>query len=335
MFLNFLMNFFKQKRKKTSFLGVQKVKNNFAKWATNIKNKKFIDVSWLDELEILLIKADVGIQTTNALISRIKMTMKKNKIDQSTELLILIKQEILSFYHANDICENINAKKEMSHTIQQTPKIYLFVGVNGVGKTTTIAKLAAQLQKKGKKVLLVAGDTFRAGAIEQLKVWGTQIQSEVFFNYNTTNPSSLIFNALKYAKNKSFDFILCDTSGRLQNKVNLMQELEKIKRVITKQDPQAPHETFLILDAMTGQNGLNQIELFQQRITITGVIFTKIDGAAQGGLILSVKYLYNLATKYLGIGENPEDLIAFDIKNYVNNLFDDSGKSNAENFTNE
>jgi fused signal recognition particle receptor len=202
------------------------------------------------------------------------------------------------------------------------PQIYLFMGVNGVGKTTTIGKLAMKFTNEGKKVLLVAGDTFRTGAIEQLKIWGDRAKSEVFFKEgNIIRPSYVIFDALIYAQKNSFDIVLCDTSGRLQNKVNLMKELEKIKKVIQNKFPQGPHESFLVLDSMTGQNGLNQIDLFHQSISLSGVILTKIDGAAKGGLILAIKHIYNLETKYIGIGENVNDLLSFEIRTFIHNLF--------------
>lgn len=197
----------------------------------------------------------------------------------------------------------------------------MFVGVNGVGKTTTIGKLAYKYKKQNKKVLLVAGDTFRAGAIEQLKIWGEKTNNEVFYKENNNSTSSLFFEALTYAKNKDFDIILCDTSGRLENKVNLMKELEKVKKVIQKIYPKAPHKTFLILDAMIGQNGLKQVELFNKIVSLSDIILTKFDGIAKGGLILTIKHIYNLPTKYIGIGEKTDDLIFFDINQYIDALF--------------
>ncbi|WP_341266391.1 signal recognition particle-docking protein FtsY [Candidatus Phytoplasma fraxini] len=314
---DFFKKIFKKNPKKEILIGVKKLEFNFIKWHEAVVAKENIDISLIDDLEILFIKSDIGIETSSYLISLIKQRIKENKILASVELLPLIKKEILAFYTKDNVKSNkINIDKE---EIQK--KVFLFVGVNGVGKTTTIGKLASKFKQQNKKVLLVAGDTFRTGAVEQLKQWGEKTNSEVFYKEGKVSTSSLFFEALTYAKNKDFDFILCDTSGRLENKVNLIKELEKIKRVIAKIIPNAPHEAFLILDSMFGQNGLKQVETFNQAINLSGIILTKFDGIGKGGLILTIKHIYDLSTKYIGVGEQADDLITFDINHYIDALF--------------
>ena len=200
------------------------------------------------------------------------------------------------------------------------PTIILFVGVNGVGKTTSIAKLAYKLKKEGKKVMLIAGDTFRAGAIEQLEEWGIKLECTVVKS-NSKDPSAVIYDGLEKAKRENFDVVLIDTAGRLQNKINLMKELEKINKVIGKFIPNAPHETLLVIDATTGQNGISQAKSFKEITNITGIILTKLDGTAKGGIVLAIKEKVNIPVKYVGLGEKMEDLIPFDIEKYIYGLF--------------
>ncbi len=314
---NFLKKLFKKNPKKEFFLGIKKLEYDFIQWVDTVLKTENINSTLLDDLEILFIKSDIGVKTSSFLITQIKQTIKENQISKSSELLPLIKNEILSFYQKGD---DVLKQKDLLSEKDET-QVFLFVGVNGVGKTTTIGKLAYKYKKQNKKVLLVAGDTFRAGAIEQLKIWGEKNNSEVFYKENNNSASSLFFEALTYAKNKDFDIILCDTSGRLENKVNLMKELEKVKKVIQKIYPKAPHKTFLILDAMIGQNGLKQVELFNKTVSLSDIILTKFDGIAKGGLILTIKHIYNLPTKYIGIGEKEDDLIFFDINQYIDALF--------------
>ena len=201
--------------------------------------------------------------------------------------------------------------------------VFLFVGVNGVGKTTTIAKIASKLKNEGKKVLLVAGDTFRAGAIEQLKSWSEVIGVGFSGGYESSDPSSVIFDGLTVAKNENYDVVLVDTAGRLQNKNNLMKELEKMNRVISSFVPDAPHETLLVIDATTGQNGISQAKSFKKITNITGLVLTKLDGTAKGGIVLAIKKEVGLPVKYVGLGERKEDLISFDIEKYIYGLFKD------------
>ena len=199
--------------------------------------------------------------------------------------------------------------------------VFLFVGVNGVGKTTTIAKIAHRLKNEGKKVLLAAGDTFRAGAVDQLEIWAERVGVDIVIKKGATDPSSVIFDAIKKAKEDKYDVLLCDTAGRLQNKVNLMKELEKMNRVIQREVENGPHETLLVIDATTGQNGLSQAEAFMEVTNISGVILTKLDGTSKGGIVLAIRDKYNLPIKMIGLGEKMEDLEYFDLEDYIGGLF--------------
>ena len=215
--------------------------------------------------------------------------------------------------------ENLSDKITMN---ESGPTVLLFVGVNGVGKTTTIGKLAYKYKQEGKKVMLIAGDTFRAGAVEQLKIWAERTES-LFYGKDSVDPASVVFDGLKKAKEEDVDIVLIDTAGRLQNKVNLMKELEKVNKVIKNFIPSAPHETLLVLDAATGQNGISQAEEFKKITNITGVVLTKMDGTAKGGIVLAIKETVNLPVKFIGLGEQMTDLKPFDIENYIYGLFKD------------
>ncbi|QTX03052.1 signal recognition particle-docking protein [Candidatus Phytoplasma luffae] len=312
-------NFFKKKESKNSiFSFIDRSEYNFSKWRQNIFKKENIHSLLIDELEILFIKSDISVSTASSLIKEIKNQIKIKKITKSAELLPLVKKILIDFYQKNDT----SIKKKNIIGVNQ-PKVYLFVGVNGVGKTSTIGKLAFKFKNENKKILLVAGDTFRTGAVEQLKQWGKESDTEVFYKEGSITPSSLFFEALNYAKKNKFDVVLCDTSGRLENKVNLMKELEKIKKVIDKQINGIPYETFLILDSMTGQSNLKQFEIFNKTVSLTNIILTKFDGISKGGFILAIKQLYNLPIKYITVGEKINDLMIFDINEYIDNLFQD------------
>ncbi|TVY12224.1 signal recognition particle-docking protein FtsY [Candidatus Phytoplasma pini] len=315
-FIKQILNKFKKKKKKISILGVKKVEYDFCDWVKKAYENKKIDSFLLENLKILFIKSDFGLKTTFFLIKKIENIISKEQCQETSYLLPIIREGLINVLQEDDIKYQSLSKKDTKS------QIYLLVGVNGTGKTTTIGKLAQKFKNENKKVLLVAGDTFRTGALEQLKMWQEKTQNEIFFKeQKNKSVSSLFFDALTYAKKNNFDVILCDTSGRLENKTNLMSELKKIKKIIEKIMSDAYLQTFLVLDAMTGQNALKQVDLFHKLIVLNGIILTKYDGISKGGIILAIKYLYNLSVKYVGVGENVNDLITFDINEYVNNYF--------------
>ena len=258
--------------------------------------------------------ADVGVDTVVKFIDKLKSRVKKENIENTHDLNEIVIDELFVIYVNNDIIVNkINFN-------ESGPTVILFVGVNGVGKTTTIGKLANDLKNKGKKVLLVAGDTFRAGAIEQLIEWGKRVDAPVVTNASA-DPASVVIDGLKKATEENFDVVLIDTAGRLQNKTNLMNELEKINRVIGNIIPGAPHETLLVLDATTGQNGISQAKSFKEITKITGIVLTKLDGTAKGGIVLAIKESVGIPVKYIGLGEGKDDLKVFDIEKYIHGIF--------------
>lgn len=281
-------------------------------------SKKYKEVTsdYFDELEEILIMADVGVNTVMEFMDRLKDRVKKEHITDTDMLKEVIVDELFVIYVEGEILTNKIKFNENG------PTVLLFVGVNGVGKTTSIAKLGYLLKKQGKRVLFVAGDTFRAGAKEQLVMWGNRLDVPVVTN-ESTDPSAVIYDGIKKSLDENFDVVLIDTAGRLQNKVNLMKELEKINKVIGKQIEGAPHETLLVIDATTGQNGISQAEAFKEITNITGIILTKLDGTAKGGIVLAIKESINIPVKYVGLGEKMEDLIPFDIENYIYGLFKD------------
>ena len=304
-----------QKEIKSYEQGLQKTRNEFTS-KLNILNRKYKKVSneYFDELEEILIMADIGVNTVMEFVDKLKRRVKKENIVDSKDLLEIIVDEMFIIYVNNDVIVNkINYAEE-------GPTVILFVGVNGVGKTTTIGKLAYKLTNEGKKVLLVAGDTFRAGAIEQIEELGSRTNCKVISSKDK-DPSSVIYDGINIAKEENYDVVLVDTAGRLQNKDNLMKELEKINRVIGKIIPNAPHETLLALDATTGQNGISQAKSFKEITNITGLVLTKLDGTAKGGIVLAIKESVGIPVKYVGLGEKKEDLRVFDIEKYIYGLF--------------
>ena len=295
--------------------GLEKTSKEF-KSKLSILNGKYKKVSdeYFEELEEIFITADIGVETVMDLIDKLKRRVKKENIVDSKDLMDIIIDEMFVIYVNNDIIVNkINYSKEGLTVI-------LFVGVNGVGKTTTIGKIAYKLKKEGKKVLLVAGDTFRAGAVEQIKEWGIKTNCEVCYK-DTKDAASVIYDGLEKAKNENYDVVLIDTAGRLQNKVNLMNELEKINKVIGKIIPNAPHEVLLVIDATSGQNGISQAKSFKEITDITGIVLTKLDGTAKGGIVLAIKEKVGIPVKFIGLGEKEEDLKVFDIEKYIYGLF--------------
>ena len=298
--------------------GLVKSRENFVSRLVNLTNKYGkITEEYFEELEEILINADVGVDTVINFIERLKQRVKKEKIEKPEDLKEIIVDELFIIYVNDEVITNkINFSKE-------GPTVILFVGVNGVGKTTTIAKLADKFKTEGKSVMLVAGDTFRAGATKQLEEWAEKVGTSFVGKQEGVDPSSVIYEGLEKAVRENIDVVLIDTAGRLQNKVNLMQELEKINRVIGKIIPSAPHETLLVIDATTGQNGVSQAVSFKEVTNISGIVLTKLDGTAKGGIVLAIKEKVGIPVKYIGLGERKEDLQVFDIEKYVYGLFKD------------
>lgn len=280
-----------------------------------IKYTKIND-EYFDELENILIMADIGVNTVMDFMDKLKKRVKSENITDTKYLNEVIVDELFIIYVNN---ESITDKINMASS---GPTVILMVGVNGVGKTTTIAKLAYKYKCEGKKVMLVAGDTFRAGAVDQLKIWADRTDS-LFFGKENIDPAGVIYDGLLKAKEDGVDIVLVDTAGRLHNKVNLMKELERINKVIGKIIPGAPHETLLVIDGTTGQNGIMQAQAFKEITNITGIVLTKLDGTAKGGIVLAIKEEVNIPVKFVGLGEKMTDLIPFDIENYIYGLFKD------------
>lgn len=294
--------------------GLSKSRDNFVNKLSvlGIKYTKISD-DFYDELEEILITADVGVNTVMDFVERLKKRVKEEKIEDFEYLKEVIVDELFTIYVDGDILSSkLNLNKELS--------VVLFVGVNGVGKTTSIAKIAHRLKKDGKKVMLIAGDTFRAGAVNQLNEWANRLDVG-FFGDDREDPSAVIYDGLNKAKSENYDVVLVDTAGRLQNKTNLMKELEKMNRVIGEIVPGNPTETLLVIDATTGQNGVTQAKKFKEITDITGIVLTKLDGTAKGGIVLAIKELVDIPVKFVGLGEKAEDLIVFDIEKYIYGLF--------------
>ena len=307
----------KQEEIKNYDKGLEKSRREFVSQLSNLSKKyKNIDNDYFEELENILIMADIGVNTVMTFVDRLRDRVKKEKITDSNVLKEIIVDELFVMYVGNNIIDS------KIHMAQDGPTVVLFVGVNGVGKTTTIGKLASMYKEKGKKVMLVAGDTFRAGAIEQLIEWGEKTNTKVISG-NSKDPSSVIYDALEIAKKDNYDMVMIDTAGRLQNKSNLMEELAKINRVIKKVIPDAPHETLLVIDATTGQNGISQAKSFKEITDISGIVLTKLDGTAKGGIVLAIKEEVNIPVKFVGLGEGVSQIETFDIEKYIYGLFKD------------
>ena len=275
-----------------------------------------VNDEYFDELESILIKADIGVNTTYKFLDKLKKRVKEEKIEDAEVLREIIIDELFMIYVDGDsLTDKINIQKD-------GPTVILMVGVNGVGKTTTIGKLANIYHNQGHKVMLIGADTFRAGAVPQLEEWAKRTNS-CFCGKENVDPSSVIYDGLEKALKENCDLILIDTAGRLQNKVNLMNELEKVNKVIGKIIPNAPHETLLVIDATTGQNGISQAESFKEITNITGIVLTKLDGTAKGGIVLAIKEEVKLPVKFIGLGEGINDLKSFDIEEYIYGLLKD------------
>mgnify|MGYP000582657896 CR=1 FL=1 len=297
--------------------GLEKTRNEFVSSLT-LLGKKFTKVNeeYFEALESILIKADIGIHTVDKFMDMLRKRVKSENIIDTKYLNEVIVDELFMIY-VND-----SSLTDKIHYNESGPTVILMVGVNGVGKTTTIGKLAHKYVKEGKKVMLIAADTFRAGAVPQLELWAERSNS-LFYGKENTDPAGVIYDGLVKAKENDVDIVLIDTAGRLQNKVNLMNELEKINKVIGRLVENAPQETLLVVDATTGQNGISQAESFKSITNITGIVLTKLDGTAKGGIVLAIKDTVNLPVKFIGLGEGMDDLKPFDIEEYIYGLFKD------------
>lgn len=316
-----LFSFLKEKFKKKDASsekyakGMEKSRKNFSNKLTNLSEKyKTVNQDYFDELEQILIESDVGINLTLTIIDEVLNRSKKEKITDPSKINeILVDRMFLGYASKGDVSNEIAFEKGI-------PTVLLVVGVNGVGKTTTIAKLANRYQKQGKKVLLVAADTFRAGAIEQLTVWAERLKVGIVTGAQDSDPASVAYDGIKKAKEEHVDLVIVDTAGRLQTKVNLMAELSKIKRVIGKEIDGAPQETFLVIDATTGQNGVIQAKSFAEVTNLTGVVITKMDGTSKGGIILAIRDELGVPVRFIGLGEKMDDLMEFDLDKYLYGL---------------
>lgn len=297
--------------------GLEKTRKEFVSKLSLLGHKYTkVNDEYFEELEDLLIMADIGVKTVMNFIDRLKDRVKKENITDTEYLKEVIVDELFIIYvNGENLSDKINIQND-------GPTVILMVGVNGVGKTTTIAKLAYKYKKMGKKVAMIAADTFRAGAVKQLEDWAVKTDS-IFYGKEDTDPAGVIYDGLDKAVKDNADIVLIDTAGRLQNKTNLMKELEKINKVIGKFILNAPHETLLVIDATTGQNGIMQAQAFKEITDITGIVLTKLDGTAKGGIVLAIKEEVNIPVKFIGLGEKMEDLQTFDIENYIYGLFKD------------
>ncbi|MCJ1780361.1 signal recognition particle-docking protein FtsY [Mammaliicoccus sciuri] len=316
-----------------------KFKQGLEKSRENFQNKlndllavyRKVDEDFFEALEEMLIQADVGFNTVIELVDELRMEAKRQNISETSELREVIVEKIVEIYVQDDEdIDRMNIENDRLNVI-------LMVGVNGVGKTTTIGKLAHRYKQEGKKVMLAAGDTFRAGAIEQLKVWGERVGVEVISQKEGSDPAAVMYDAVNAAKNRGADILICDTAGRLQNKANLMNELQKVRKVIDRNVPGAPHEVLLALDATTGQNALSQAKSFKEVTQVTGIVLTKLDGTAKGGIVLAIRNELQIPVKFVGLGEKLDDLQPFDAESYVYGLFADMIDANesVENTTEE
>ncbi len=298
--------------------GLSKTRESFVSRLANLTlHHNKIDEEYFEELEDILIMADIGVNTVLNFIERLKKRVRHENITDPEYLKEVIVDELFIIY-VNDsiISSKVNYQDDGMTVI-------LFVGVNGTGKTTTIGKLAHQLIEDNKKVMMIAADTFRAGAIEQLEKWSEKTGADFYSKSEGSDPAAVIYEGIEKAKELGTDIVLIDTAGRLQNKINLMHELEKINNVIGKLIPGAPHETFLVIDATTGQNGISQAKSFKEITNITGIVLSKMDGTAKGGIVLAIKEEVNIPVKFMGLGEGMDDLRPFDIEKYIYGLFKD------------
>ncbi|MDQ1086046.1 MULTISPECIES: signal recognition particle-docking protein FtsY [unclassified Siphonobacter] len=299
--------------------GLEKTKDGFfSKLSRAVVGKSKVDDEVLDELEEILISSDVGVETTVNIIRRIEARVARDKFMNTSELDSILREEIAALLSEN---QSTDISGDFETPLGTKPYVIMVVGVNGVGKTTTIGKLAAQYHKAGKKVVLGAGDTFRAAAVEQLKLWGERVGVPVIDHGMNTDPASVAYDAVKQGTETGADVVIVDTAGRLHTKVNLMNELSKIKRVMQKFSVEAPHEVLLVLDGSTGQNAFIQAQEFTKATEVTSLAITKLDGTAKGGVVIGISDQFKIPVKYIGVGERIEDLQVFNKKTFVESLF--------------
>ena len=293
--------------------GLNKTKESFDEKINNVfSGFRKVDEELLEELEEVLIMSDVGTETSLKIIGNLRNRIKKENIQDEKEVKQALKEEI----------EKILDREDIKLKLDTTPAVILVVGVNGVGKTTSIGKIANRLKKDGKKVVVAAADTFRAAAVEQLEIWANRAGCDIIKKEEGTDPASVVFDAIKYVKDTNADVLICDTAGRLHNKKYLMDELEKIKRVIEKELPDASKEILMVLDATTGQNAIMQVKAFKETVDITGLILTKLDGTAKGGVVIGIVEENNMPIKFIGVGEQIDDMEIFNAKDFANAFLD-------------
>ncbi|MBK8628356.1 MAG: signal recognition particle-docking protein FtsY [Saprospiraceae bacterium] len=316
--MSFFKKFFSKDKEEDLNKGLEKTKESFFSQITKaVAGKSKVDIEFLDDLENILISSDVGLETTVKIIDRLEKKVSEDKYLNTNELNDILKRVI------TDILSENNTQDIEDYTIPSDhhPYIILVVGVNGVGKTTTIGKIAHQFQKKGKRVVLGAGDTFRAAAVDQLKIWSERSGAHFYSKGMNTDPAAVAYETVQYAQNANMDIAIIDTAGRLHTKIQLMDELTKIKRSIDKKLPGAPHEVILVLDASTGQNAIEQAKHFTAATNVTGIALTKLDGSAKGGVVLGISDQFKIPIKYIGVGEGIDQLQVFNRKAFVDSLF--------------
>ncbi len=294
--------------------GVQKTRAGLVTRVEDLlQGAKQIDADLLDELEFTLISADIGVRTTEEILERIRQRVDRKMVGNASELESLIREHLL---------EILQSSERPMPRVTEPPAVILVVGVNGSGKTTTIGKLANRFRGEQRTVLLCAADTFRAAAIEQLEIWGQRTETDVIRQKPGADPSAVLFDALQSARARKSDYVIVDTAGRLQTKANLMAELDKMRRTASRVIPDSPHEVLLVMDATTGQNGLEQARKFTETSGVTGIVLTKLDGTAKGGIVIAIARELNIPIRYIGIGEKVDDLLPFDSEKFISSLFE-------------
>lgn len=313
-----IFNIFSREKKESLDKGLEKTKSNiFSRLSRAIVGKSKVDNDVLDNLEEILVSSDVGVETTLKIITRIEDRVARDKFVNTSELNAILREEIAALLSENNTAD----ASEFSIPKLDTPYVIMVVGVNGVGKTTTIGKLASQFKKQGKKVVLGAADTFRAAAVDQLRIWSERADVPLISQGMGADPAAVAFDTVQSGNAQNADVIIIDTAGRLHNKVNLMNELSKIKKVMQKVIPDAPHEVLLVLDASTGQNAINQCREFTNTTQVTALALTKLDGTAKGGVVIGISDQFKIPVKYIGVGEKIDDLQVFNKNEFVDSLF--------------